>query len=46
MTDEQTGYEENINVFRQDVSITRMRKGDRFAHCLHYKKLAGSSRRL
>ena len=46
MTVQQTMYKEDIDVFREDVSITRTREGNRFVHCLYYKKLAGSSKRL
>jgi hypothetical protein len=46
MTVQQTMYKDDINVFREDVSITRTREGDRFVHCLHYKKLGESSRRM
>ena len=34
MTVQQTMYKEDIDVFREDVSITRTIEGGRFVHCL------------
>ena len=39
LTDEQTGYEQNIDIFQEDVSNTPTRERASFVHCLHYKKL-------
>jgi hypothetical protein len=39
MTGEQTGYEEDIDVFWDDVSHYSDERNRQIVHCLYYKKL-------